>query len=231
MTTEQAFSAVSKPSVPEFTVKFVNASYTETTKNPYTGLYETELINNNSIEITIKNQPVDYPDCQLYYSVRIKPHFADNDWTNVSTSMLQSNSSYTIIAFPVVPTTMHGETGYDLQKGDYTVFYALPDGSQLDFQVKAFVGHYETEWVSGWYGIGGEYVESLVVDTESDWSETQTFTINNYDSTTNTETPEQKDQEPETQQTDWLTVITDGALILIPIAAGLGLLIHLSKRK
>src|SRR3989304_6020755 len=67
-----------KPSVPEFTVKFVNASYNVTTTNPYTGLDETRQTSNNSIEITINNQPFDYSNNQIYYNIRTKPHFADN---------------------------------------------------------------------------------------------------------------------------------------------------------
>ena len=40
--------SLTKPSIPEFTVKFVNASYTITTTNSYTGLDETEQVRNNS---------------------------------------------------------------------------------------------------------------------------------------------------------------------------------------
>ena len=45
--------SIPKLSVPEFTVKFVNASYGVTTTNPYTGANETQQISNNSIKITI----------------------------------------------------------------------------------------------------------------------------------------------------------------------------------
>jgi len=127
-----------KPSVPEFTVKFVNASYTVTTTNSYTGLDETEQICSNSIEITINNQPFDSSDYQIYYNIRVKPHFED-DWTEVyplenrtssydgdvtfsyaqyinADSTPQSKSSYTIITFSVVPTDLHSATGYDIQR-------------------------------------------------------------------------------------------------------------------
>lgn len=232
MTTESAFSSgsgIPEPSVPEFAVKFVNASYTVTTKNAYTGLYETEQISNNSIEITIKNQPFDYPDYQLYYKVRTKPHFADNDWTNVSTSILQSNSSHTIIALPVVPTNYYGETGYDLLRPssrNSDVLHALPDNSQIDFQVETLVGHIAQRWVPDHWmfpDISGHYEDYVAFDTTSGWSETQTGTINNSDSTTNSTV--------NLNPPDHLTFILAGALILVPIAAGPGLIIHLSKRK
>jgi hypothetical protein len=60
-------SGITKPSVPEFTVKFVNASYSVTTTNPYTGVNEIQQISNNSIEVKINNQPFDYSNIQIYY--------------------------------------------------------------------------------------------------------------------------------------------------------------------
>jgi hypothetical protein len=133
-----AFAAVPKPSVPEFTVKFVNASYNVTTTNSYTGLNETRQVSNNSIEVTISNQPFDYSNNQLYYNIRTKPHFAEN-WTEIyplqnrtssydgdgtfsfaeylsPDSPAQSNSSTTTIAFPVVATDLYQASGYDIQR-------------------------------------------------------------------------------------------------------------------
>ncbi len=147
--TVQAESSITKPSVPEFTVKFVNASYVVTTTNPYTGLSETKLTNNNSIEVTIKNQPFDYSNNQIYYNIRTKPHFAsNNNWTEIyplrnltssytgnntwsyaeyinPDSPAQSSSSYTIVAFPVPPTDYYGESGYDVQR-----FYSGDEGQE-----------------------------------------------------------------------------------------------------
>ena len=76
------------PTILQFTAEFVNASYTVTTTNPYTGQSQTQLINNNSIQITIKNQPFDYSNnglhYQIYFNVRVKPHFSNADnWTEV----------------------------------------------------------------------------------------------------------------------------------------------------
>lgn len=136
-----------KPSVPEFTVKFVNASYTVITTNPYTGLSETKLTSNNSIEVTIKNQPFDYPGYQIYYNIRVKPHFADN-WTEIypirnmtssyngdgtfsfalyinPDSPPQSKSSHTIVTFPVVPTELYLATGYDIRR-----YYSGTEGQE-----------------------------------------------------------------------------------------------------
>ena len=135
-------SGVPKPSIPDFTVKFVNASYTVTTTNPYTWVDETQQISNNSIEFTITNQPFDYSSngvtYHVYFDVRVKPHFSGN-WTEIyplqnrtssynedgtfssaeyvsPDSPTQSKSSYTIISFPVVPTELYGASGYDIQR-------------------------------------------------------------------------------------------------------------------
>jgi hypothetical protein len=129
--------SIPKPSIPEFTVKFVNASYSVTTTNPYTGANETQQISNNSIKITINNQFFDNSNNQIYYNIRTKPHFAEN-WTEVypiqnrtssyngdgtfsfalyiDDSSPKLNSSYTTIAFPVVATEYYGESGYDIQR-------------------------------------------------------------------------------------------------------------------
>ena len=55
---ESAFAqTIPTPAVPELTVKFVNASYSITNTNPYTGLNELQLVDNNTVEIKINNQP------------------------------------------------------------------------------------------------------------------------------------------------------------------------------
>jgi hypothetical protein len=149
-------SGVPKPSIPEFTVKFVNASYTVTTTNPYTGVDETQQISNNSIEVTIKNQPFDYSNNGLtypvYFDIRVKPHFSGN-WTEVyplqnrtssyengtfsyaeyvsPDSPHQSKSSYITISFRVVPTELYGESGYDVQR--YYSGYEGEEGTYFAF--------------------------------------------------------------------------------------------------
>ena len=190
--------------IPQFTVKFVNASYTVTTTNSYTGQSQTQLINNNSIEIMIKNQPFDYSNngltYQIYFNVRVKPHFSNTDnWTEVYPlenltsspanangifpyawyvySPVQSNSTSTIIDFQVVPTDVYQATGYDIYG---TPFSGIPIDSQLDFQVEALVGHNSTYWYiqhpfTPTYG--GFSVSAVAYDSASGWSNTQTITI------------------------------------------------------
>ncbi len=226
-----AEASIPKPSVPEFTVKFVNASYSVTTTNPYTGLEETELINNNTIEITINNQPFDHSDFQIYYNIRVKPHF-EGDWIEVyplrnrtssynedgtfsysqyiNDDAPQSESSFTSITFPVVPTELYLASGYDIQKyysgdgtqeGDYFAFLsAIPDRGQLDFQVEASVGHYAQVYVNDHplapYPIGHNE-QAVAFDITSGWSSTQTITIGESASaTTPTPLPSQSTSTP-----------------------------------
>ena len=144
---------ISTPSIPQFTLKLVNASYITTSTNSYTGQSQSQLINNDSIEITIKNQPFGYInnslDYQIYFNIRVKPHFStnDNNWTEIyplrnltsskpnengftyaryilPESPVQSNQEYTTISFPFMPTTVYGASGFDVQRS-YTGQNAL----------------------------------------------------------------------------------------------------------
>jgi len=170
--------AVSKPSVPQFTLKFVAHPYdvppTYTT-NPYTG--ETTITStgyheeNKTIEVTIKNRPfTPYTDkdghkIELYYMIENKGRF-DDTWSywlsRDNPPPIQSNSEYTIVSWLA---RVNG--------------YPVPDNAQVDFRVRAVVGYaYDTVRESGslaWmYGVSAWYVQS---QASSDWSDTQTITI------------------------------------------------------
>ena len=203
--------SIPKSSLPEFTIKFVNASYTLTTTNTFTGLTETKQISNDTIEITITNQPFDYSNYQIYYNVRSKPHFgtADN-WTEVYPVMTgassynggynfsyaqyineyavpQSKSGNTIITFSVKPTDLYLGSGYDV-----IGYYGIPEGSQLDFQLEANFGHPSQRWISDhplYPTAGGGFEPAIAYDTASEWSNTQTITIGETASTSPTPTP------------------------------------------
>ncbi len=194
------------PSVPQFTVRFVNASST--------------------IEISIESQPFAYSNngslYQEYFNIRVKQHFAEY-WTEVypivngtslfngkgptplrtgnfsyaeyisADSPMQSNSGVRA-NFYVIPVEFHLENntvfeGYSIQKiygvwganpiGNRTFLDEIPIDAQLDFQVQALVGHNSTMWfnISGlWDGVG-TYVPAVAYDTEGNWSNTQTIII------------------------------------------------------
>jgi len=176
--------SIPTPTVPTLSVKYVPASYSVTTTNPYTGVSTTSQVDNSTMELTIKNQPFDYPsNYHLYYDVRFKPHFGGN-WTdlyppgtlfsnsNYSLSLYvserpASNSVYTAISYSVIgwPT---GATGW-------------PSGGQIDFQVAAEIGinstFYSIQTIGGVPVGSGQYKPAIAYVSSSDWSSTQTVTI------------------------------------------------------
>jgi hypothetical protein len=238
------------PSVPEFTIKFVNASYNSTTTNSYTGQSQTQFINNNSIEITIKNQPFDYSNnglpYQMYFNVRVEPDFSNIDnWTevypleNLTSSQAnengfpyawyilpetppQSNQDYTTIVFPLRPTEVYGASGYDVLRADTghnawlpDFLDAIPKGAQLDFQVKALVGHNSTYWYiqhPSYPTVGGYSAPAVAYDIASGWSNTKTITIGE----TSANTSQNPTPTPSVPEFSWLTILP--ILLTIPIA-------------
>ena len=210
--------SIPEPSVPEFTAQLADHSYdvpptTTTTTNPYNNETITKTkpgyhIQNITIDLTIKNQP--YPkiingnESFVYFNVRTKPGFGD-EWTELypyySSSPVQSNSDYTVISLP----TKTYEIGY-----------------QIDIQVQAAIGYkFRT------FGFLG-HIESVDFQHKSsDWSNTQTITIEEIQTSpepTATSTPF---DEPQLGQDIFLGV----AVIVAVIIIGLGLLVHLIKKQ
>jgi Predicted solute binding protein len=177
-----------KPSAPEFTLRYVDNSYdvpptATSTTDPYTGKTVTTTtpgyhVENKSVEITVTNQPFSvYSDAEgnnisLSYNVRFKGHFgAESDWKEPFYQPIrngiygfteqhpQSNFAYTIIAVP----------------SEFKI------GDVVDFQVQTLEGYY-TPWeplpvVMGTSQFSGQ---------SSEWSNTQTLTIGEA---TNSNTP------------------------------------------
>jgi len=174
--------AVTKPSVPQFTVKLIDNSYnippsTTTTTNPYTGEKTTidkpgYCAKNMTLEIAVKNQPwspsVNDKEYKLYYKVQYKGHFADEEkWRNygrdfgLTEHIAQSSGQYTVIS------------GYMQSFNSFTA------GSQLDFRVQAVIGHTVIHYHDYGYDnlFAPPYSTEFVIDTSSDWSKIQTITI------------------------------------------------------
>jgi hypothetical protein len=218
----ESVSGVTKPSVPEFTVKFVDHSYdvppTYST-DPYAGKnvmtqagYHVE---NKSIEVTIKNQPfTSYYDengslVGLFYNTRAKGHF--EDWTGepgVENYIYRSDSDYTIIAYG-----LGGNNGSDVYSRRLDEISA---GGQVDFQVQALIGYYTkiihppspADVISG----GQPGYHYVFTGEASSWSSTQTITIPASASST----------------TIQLLAIIGTAIAVVVV---LGLLVYFKKRK
>jgi hypothetical protein len=169
------------PSIPQFTVSFVNRSYTTPTittqtTDPFTGQQVThtsggQYVNNLTIDINIQNPSYRFATLpngtvgQLFYSIRTKGHFAD--WTPVSTggysltNVFASNSDYTIVT--LIIASNDGLT-------DGNVY--IQAGGQEDFQVEANIG-YQYEIHQGIVPLGKAFASYA----DSGWSNIQTITI------------------------------------------------------
>jgi hypothetical protein len=202
---------IPKPSVPEFTVKFIDNSYDvlpSATIDPYTGktiINAGHHVENRNIEFSIRNQG--WNDVYgINYNIRVKGHFEEN-WTNVFSetfdSPTMSNSTYTILVFSSSDNTTY--------KGFYRGWGEIyaPSEGKIDFQVQAFVRGY----VPSDSMFGGMSERTL---TKSDWSNTQTITIGEESST-----PNPSPTVPEFPIT----------LSLVAVLVSLSLLLVIGKRK
>ena len=161
---ESAYAqSILKPSVPEFTAEYVDHSYivpAKTHTDPYTGEQVTDpsyVVQNETIDITIKNQPFVSTEeiAYLCYNIREKGHF-ENTWTELGHITKQTNDNALFRATP----------------GSEYKIISLPktaqNGGQIDFQVKAY------------FTVGHRFFNSNFGTwtwEESSWSNTQTVTI------------------------------------------------------
>lgn len=157
-----------KPSVPEFTVRYVDYSYdvsptTSTTTSPYSGkqtvtTYPGYHVENKTLEIRIRNQPfTPYTNelgrqVDLHYIIRSKGHFGE-DWPPGGDQEIANTlSDYTVILYDASSYLAEDQIDFQIQaKIGYTTYV---EGKNI-FDPNAFVFHGEL----------------------SDWSNTQTIKI------------------------------------------------------
>jgi hypothetical protein len=137
----QGVSSVSTPSVPEFTVEYVDASYDVPATHsidPYTGADVNQQgyhVKNRTIQVSIKNVPFTAYESGgqkigYFLNIRVKGSYAD-DWLNVYNPdngyLMQSNFSYTTVAF-------------SLDDNYFPFWDNIPSGGTVDIQVQALIG-------------------------------------------------------------------------------------------
>jgi len=248
---ESAFAqSITKPSIPQFTLKYVDLSYDMPPTygiDPYTGktviTQDGYHVDNRSLQFTIKNQPfTPYTDANgtqigLYYNFRVKGAYG-TEW------------NYYPFAPNGVTTRRYGglfggnstESPADLvqSNSEYTTItiqipdlYNVPMEAQLDVQAQALIG----------YMVPSDYMMSghvyAFTGESSDWSNTQTLTIGESQTATpspaTTPTPTAPAPTPtpsqEPQQTEQIEPILGAAIVVAVIVAVLGLFIYLIKRK
>ena len=229
---------IPKPSVPEFSVKFIDLSYTTPTTyyiDPYTGQNVTHLgsyIANKTIEVTIKNQPfapyfIPYDDTgrgwyiSLHYNIRVKTHHEEN-WTNLylleDIPCLSENvpsksvSEYTVLSYNSYQPISENTYIMGGKKIDF------PPGSQVDFQVESLAGYIQRIWNPNFTSQLDMY-PYVFTGESSGWSNIQTIII----SATST-SPSPSPAIPEFSS--WAI-----PLLLTIIVASAGLLVYFKKHK
>jgi hypothetical protein len=175
---EQVFT----PSIPEFTLKYVDHSYdvpstTSSAFNPYNNQTTITTIpgyhvQNFTIDLIIKNQPIpstlDGNQSYLLFYVKLKGHYG-NDWIYpygeaINAYPKQSTSDYTVISLP---------TSYSYGVNT-TALQTLQVGDKIDFQVKAILAYGYLHYLGG---LPPEQTYDYYSVSASDWSSTQTIII------------------------------------------------------
>lgn len=219
-----------KPSVPQFTLKYVDHSYDVPptySKDQYTGnTVMTQAgyhIENKSLEITITNQQfAPYKDANgntvnFYYDIRWKGRFGDY-WADFNSSislLASSNQSSSVYTIALGDNSRYGS--------DFV--YSITDtseGGQIDFQVQAYVGYYikVDENITDPAAIAFHHNEGFYyysfIGQSSDWSPTQTFTIP-ASSNSSTTTPTIPNYGPTSSPTPTPSVPEFSWLAIIPL--------------
>ncbi len=184
--------SISKPSVPVFTVKYVDYSYDMPTTygiDQSTGKNVTIQagyhIDNKTMEFAIKNQSfTSYNDSNgssigLYYNFRAKMS-SENGWvfhpfaqTGLGTwQSTYTNSKYYQSVSQNYPAS-NAENSTVTIGLDLFNLQNVSTGDQLDFQVQALIGHIDTINSGSLAGMG--YYS--FTGNSSDWSNTQIITI------------------------------------------------------
>jgi hypothetical protein len=180
-----ASSEITKPSVPEFTLRYVDNSYDVPpiySVDPYTGknvlTQAGYYVENKSIEVIIKNQPfLSYRNennsiVELHYYILAKGHFQDwnSDLPNPDSRVDRSDGEYTVVTYGLGRN--NGSDVYHRQLGDVSAW------GKVDFKVQALLG-YSARFSRGPYEsqFGEAYYYVFTVVGKSDWSIIQTISI------------------------------------------------------
>jgi hypothetical protein len=233
---ESAFAqSITKPSVPELTLKLVDNSYSvpaTVTIDPFTGANVTQpshRVDNKTIEVIIKNQPFNPILIQegtsnwttaFYYNVHFKGHYS-GDWIPIyfygDPFPTPSNSDYTTIEYPLELTSPNASSYFLKVYREYDGSYSsipteIPSNAQIDFQVQAMIGNFHR----GYNATATDPLQmfSLVFEGQtSDWN-TQTITIPATSSSTS----------PSPNPTPTPTVPELPVLVILPLSAAISLI-------
>ena len=194
---------IPKPSVPEFTLKFVDSStyiqpvygtdqYTGKSVITQEGYYQ----QNKSIIVTITNLPftkaLQDQNLTLFYQIEYKGSYGEY-WSNLNqtswNSIYQVSEGKRSLAYPNAPYSIvtlgfKGNNG-SAPYGVYNFIEDIPVDGQVDFRLRALIGYFTKVYEYDKYvpGIpGGDPTDPIphyyaFTGETSDWSNTQTITM------------------------------------------------------
>jgi hypothetical protein len=188
--------SIPKPSIPEFSVRYVDNSYCVSTPTTITDQYDNSRVvqgdvENKTVEFSIKNQAftpyiITYNSSDPYntgqtvnlmFNIRMKS-ILDSNWTNITHLsdgyLKQSDVNFTTASYQL----------------DYLFSSSIPYGTAVDFQVQALIGY-----VHRYPIINSETFNG----SESDWSSIQTLTI---PASSNSQSPT-----PTVPELSWLVIV------------------------
>lgn len=188
--------AIPIPSVPKFTLKFIDDSYESPPTygvDPFTGKNVTTsdgyYVLNQSIVLSIENQPftpnTDFENhtFNLYFIIQSKGHYATN-WSNITFINLgeyfpSSYSEYTLIVLGLSGNNgTYADAGYKGFVGNAPIY--VEAGGEVDFRVQAFIAYYTLTPSTPnpySYPYNPSPYSTLFTGENSDWSSTQSITI------------------------------------------------------
>jgi hypothetical protein len=225
--------SIPKPSVPEFTLRYIKSSYNVTTFDAYIGANITQKIDNSTVELAIKNQPytnsIDNTTHYLFYDFQTKSHFKQ-DWTDHYPLISLMSDTWTgTYSWYISAKGIKQENSPSLpaSNSSYTTlsFPAKSYPINTAFQVRAFLGHNSHYFIPKHlpfqpYDLGTfrqAYNRSAIAyDTSSDWSDTQTVSL---PQTSPTPTPSPPVSVQPTQNTPTLLIVATTIILLVTVVS------------
>jgi hypothetical protein len=206
---------ISKPSVPEFTIRFVDNSYDVPPRydyDSYTGkdvLVESGYhVQNKTIELVINNRgfssyyDTDGNRLSLYYLVQTKGHFGDS-WWYINDGYYGPDNPFiggvSELAEKVTELTF-GLVGNNSTLRLHNL--DISEGGEADFRVQAFLGYYFRTVTMTMLGESYQY---NFIGQYSGWSPTQTIAIPET-STLTSPTPNPTPS-PTVPELSWLVIV------------------------
>jgi hypothetical protein len=206
-------ASATKPAIPQFTLTYEKHPYDtqpQYTTDPYTGKsvisVDSYHYDNESIIVKISNQPLTSKidstgnKTSLFYSFRFKGHYS-SEWTDYRDCYYDISSDH----------YFHYSGYFNASDSEYTLAELrmiaigndLQDGSKVDIQCRALIGHVDQVY---YFTPMGDGYSPVFVGEMSDWSQTQTITVGTGETTTSpTEQPTQPTPTQTTTETPTAT--------------------------